>query len=43
MQATCMHGSQRRVQHMQQESVQQLLAEKGAYQEQDNLQRLFCT
>jgi hypothetical protein len=29
------------MQHMQQKSVQRMFAEKGAYQEQDHLQRLL--
>jgi hypothetical protein len=42
MQAACMRRPQRRVQHMQQERVQQLLAEERSHQEQDNLHWLLC-
>jgi hypothetical protein len=42
MQAAGMLRPQRRVQHMQQECVQQLLSKEGTYQEQDNLRRLLA-
>jgi arginine repressor len=41
MQVAGMCRPQRHVQHMQQEGLQQLLAEKGANQEQANLPRLL--
>jgi hypothetical protein len=44
MQVVCVRRRrpQRHMQYMQQEGVQQLLAEKGAHQEQDNLPRLLA-
>jgi hypothetical protein len=36
-----MFGPQRRMQHLQQEGLQRLLAEKGSDKEQNNLPRLL--